>query len=61
MESLQVIYLVVVRVEQIVQQAELLLQTVVEVKELMIIQVQLEVHAEQLTVCLLYTSPSPRD
>tara|TARA_R110002020_G_scaffold156255_1_gene338241 strand:+ start:678 stop:812 length:135 start_codon:yes stop_codon:yes gene_type:complete len=41
---------VVVRVEQIVELVELLLQTVVEVKELMIIQVQLEVHAEQLTV-----------
>ena len=36
--------------EQIVELVELLLQTMVEVKELMIIQVQLEVHAEQLTV-----------
>jgi hypothetical protein len=50
MESLQVIYLVVVPVEQIVQLVELLLQMVVEVKEPMIIQVQLEVHAEQLMV-----------
>ena len=51
MESLQVIYLVVVQAElDLLEIQEPLLQTVVEVKELQVIQLQLELHAEQLTV-----------